>query len=121
LERELATGGIAARRQVPVPIRYLGLEFEEGFRADLIIENLVIVELKSVEQMSKTHHKQLLTYLRLMGIRLGFLLNFGAPLMKEGIFRIVSGLEIDPHGSPLKTPQTQDRKWSGERARRIAG
>lgn len=64
-----------------------------GFRADLIVEGKVIVELKSVELMSKVHYKQLFTYLKLADKRLGLLLNFGADLMKEGIKRIVNGLE----------------------------
>ena len=69
-----------------------GLTFDEGFRADIIVEGKVILELKSVEQLSKVHHKQLLTYLRLSNLKLGFLLNFGADLMKEGLKRIVNGL-----------------------------
>ena len=76
-----------------VSIVYEGITFDEGFRADLIVEDKVIVELKSVEGVSKAHKKQLLTYLRLADKRLGLLINFGAALIKDGIFRIVNGLE----------------------------
>ena len=92
LARELQTRGLRLARQVPVSIAYEGLTFDEGFRADIIVEGKVILELKSVEQLSKVHHKQLLTYLRLSNLKLGFLLNFGADLMKEGLKRIVNGL-----------------------------
>ncbi|MCC6232070.1 MAG: GxxExxY protein [Verrucomicrobiales bacterium] len=92
LARELLDRGLHVERQVPVPIRYRGLQFDEGFRADLIVEEKVILELKSVEIQSRVHAKQVLTYLKLTGLRLGFLLNFGAELMKEGIERVVNGL-----------------------------
>lgn len=93
LEHELRRMGFAVRRQVPIAIRYRGLHFEEAFRADLIVGDKVIVELKSVEQITKAHRKQILTYLRLTGLKLGYVLNFGAALMKEGIVRAVNGLE----------------------------
>ena len=80
-------------RQKPISIEYEGIKFEEGFRADLLVENKVIVELKSVEIVSKAHKKQLLTYLRLADKRLGLLINFSAALIKDGIFRIVNGLK----------------------------
>ena len=69
------------------------MKFDEGFRADIIVENKVILELKSIEQLSKVHHKQLFTYLKLKKLKLGYLLNFGAPLMKDGLKRMVNGLE----------------------------
>ena len=69
-----------------------GLRFDEGFRADLIVENCVVVELKSVEEIARVHAKQLLTYLRLLDFRLGRLINFGAPVIKNGIRRIVNRL-----------------------------
>ncbi len=78
-------------RQVPVSIEYDGIKFDEGFRADIIIENKVILELKSIESLTKAHNKQVLTYLRLTGCKLGFLLNFGESLMKDGIERIING------------------------------
>ena len=89
---ELGRRGIRVCRQVPVRISYEGRLFEEGFRADLLVEEKVIVELKSVERTMPAHHKQLQTYLRLTGCKLGYLLNFGAPLMKDGITRCVNGL-----------------------------
>ena len=92
LTKELEARGLEVEREVPVPIMYRGVQFNEGSRADVLIEGCVILELKSVEQLSKIHAKQLLTYLKLMDLRLGFLLNFGAYLMKDGIQRIVNGL-----------------------------
>ena len=89
LARKLEKRGLIVQRQVPITIVYDGLEFEEGSRADLIINGKVIVELKSVEMIHPVHKKQLLTYLRLTGMKLGYLLNFGSPLMKDGITRIV--------------------------------
>jgi GxxExxY protein len=92
LTRELEVRGLRVQRQVAVPIEYEGLKFDEGFRADIIVEGLVILELKSVENMTAVHRKQIQTYLRLTGRKLGLLLNFGAALMKEGIVRAVNGL-----------------------------
>ena len=96
LEYELAKLGLRVLREVPVSFQYDGLHFDEGFRTDLIVENLVILELKSVEQTAPVHKKQVLTYLKLTGMKLGLLLNFGAPLMKDGISRIVNGLRDPP-------------------------
>lgn len=93
LARELERRGLRVERQVPIPIEYDGLKFDEGFRADIIVEGKVILELKSVEQLAKVHFKQLSTYLKLADKRLGLLLNFGADLMKEGIKRIANGME----------------------------
>ena len=93
LAHELRRQGLQVERQVPVTVEYRGIRFEEGFRADLIIENKVIIELKCVERLTNAHKKQLLTYLRLTDIKLGYLLNFGAALMKDGITRCVNGLE----------------------------
>jgi len=92
LAHELGKMGLACERQVVVPIEYDGLRFDEGFRADLVVGGKVIVELKCVEHLSNAHKKQLLTYLRLTGCRLGYLLNFSEELMKYGIHRIVNGL-----------------------------
>jgi len=92
LARELKDRGLNAERQVPVPIELRGMRFDEGFRADIIVENKLILELKSVETVSNAHKKQLLTYLKLSHKRLGFLLNFGEALMKDGITRIANGL-----------------------------
>jgi GxxExxY protein len=92
LAHELTARGLLIQRQVAVPVYYDGVLLDEGFRADIIVEGKVILELKSQEFLSAVHPKQLLTYLRLTGLRLGLLLNFGAPLMKEGITRIVNKL-----------------------------
>ena len=91
LAHRLRQAGLEVRRQVPIPIEYDGYRFEEGFRADLIVENKVIIELKSVETLHPAHMKQVLTYLKLTGLKLGYLLNFGAATMKEGIHRIING------------------------------
>lgn len=91
LKHELESQGLHVDRQVQIPIEYKGIKFQEGFRADLIVENKVIIELKSVETVSKTHKKQVLTYLKLTGKKLGFLLNFGEALMKDGIIRLING------------------------------
>ncbi len=91
MARQLEKRGLSAERQVSIPIQYDGQRFEEGFRADLIVDCKVIVELKSVETVHLAHKKQLLTYLRLTGLKLGYLLNFGETLMKDGITRIVNG------------------------------
>lgn len=92
LAQELNKRGLPTQRQVPIPIEVEGLTFDEGFRADLLVCNLVIVELKSVESVHSIHKKQTLTYLRLSKKRLGLLINFGEYLVKDGITRIVNGL-----------------------------
>ncbi len=92
LARELEKRGLKVERQKAVPIRYEGMQFDEGFRADLVVEDAVLVELKSVEQLARVHSKQVLTYIRLLDYRLGLLINFGAPVIKEGIRRIVNRL-----------------------------
>jgi GxxExxY protein len=97
LARALERRGLAVRRQVGVDIKYQGKVFSEGFRADLIVEELVIVELKSIEKVTPAHKKQLLTYLRLTGLKLGYLLNFGEALMRDGITRTINGnLDSEP-------------------------
>jgi GxxExxY protein len=88
---ELKKHGLRAQRQEPVPIAWKGLIIDDAYRADLIVEDKVIVEIKSVEKLSKIHEKQLLTYLKLSGKNLGLLLNFGQPLLKDGIERIING------------------------------
>jgi GxxExxY protein len=95
LARALERRGLGVQRQVAVPIEYQGETFSEGFRADLIVGGLVIVELKSIERVTPAHKKQLLTYLRLTGLKLGYLLNFGEALMRDGITRTING-SIDP-------------------------
>jgi GxxExxY protein len=93
LAHELTQRGLRVDRQVSIPIKYRDVKFDEAFRADLVIEDKVILELKSVEQVIEAHKKQVQTYLRLSGRKLGFLLNFGEALMKRGITRVVNGLE----------------------------
>jgi GxxExxY protein len=92
LAYELTKRGVATQRQVSIPIRYEELSFEEGFRADLLAGDRVIVELKSVEKLVPVHGKQVLTQLRLSGRRLGLLINFGEIHLKDGIRRIANGL-----------------------------
>lgn len=91
LAYELGRRGLSVERQVPIPIYYDDMCFEVGFRADVIVNRKVILELKSVECITNAHKKQLLTYLRLTGMKLGYLLNFGEALMKDGITRTING------------------------------
>jgi len=90
---ELQNRGLKIEAEVPMPIQYDGIALDVGYRADILVEDLVIVELKSVEKNALVHKKQLLTYLRLADLRLGLLINFGAPLIKDGITRVVNGLQ----------------------------
>ncbi|MBB1472212.1 GxxExxY protein [Luteimonas sp. MC1782] len=89
---ELGRRGFAVQSQVPVGFEWRGLRFEEGFRADMIVDGCVLLELKSVEHLHNAHRKQLLTYLRLTNLKLGYLLNFAEPLMRQGITRTVNNL-----------------------------
>ncbi|MBR5622616.1 MAG: GxxExxY protein [Opitutales bacterium] len=91
LEKQFQNQGLSVQRQVAVPFEYEGILFNEGFRADLILNDKVIIELKSVEYLNNAHKKQLLTYLKLSGKKLGYLLNFGEAVMKNGIVRIING------------------------------
>ena len=92
LAYEIAKRGILVQRQVPIRIKYEQLIFEEGFRADLIVGEKVIVELKSLETLAPVHAKQLLTQLRLSGKHLGLLINFGEVHLKNGLERVVNDL-----------------------------
>lgn len=92
LAHELTKRGLRVQSEAPIPVVWDGADIEIGFRADLIVESKVIVEVKSLETLAPIHHKQLLTYLKLTGCRLGLLLNFGSPRIKEGIVRLVYGL-----------------------------
>ena len=91
LAYELETRGLIVERQVPIDISYNGVHFDEGFRADIVVENKVILELKSVEAILNVHEKQVLTYLILTGLKLGYLLNFGQERMVNGISRVLNG------------------------------
>ena len=89
---ELKKRNLTTRQQTPVPLIYEGITFDVGFKTDVVVNELVILELKSVEKLEAVHFKQLLTYLRLTGLRLGLLINFGENLLKDGIHRIVNDL-----------------------------
>ncbi len=89
---ELCKQGLNVEKQKGIPVIWNELKMEIGFRADLIIESKVIIELKSVEAIAPVHPKQLLTYLKLTGLKLGLLINFNEPLIKKGITRIVNNL-----------------------------
>lgn len=89
---ELRARGLEVETQKGIPMVYGGVKLEPGFRADLIVDRLVLVELKSTEDLSLVHKKQVLTYLRLTGLRLGLLINFNVHLIKEGIHRVANNL-----------------------------
>lgn len=107
LQKLLIEKGLKVTRQQVIPIKLMGLSINEGFRADLIVEEMLLIELKSVEKLSPIHAKQVLTYLRLLNLPLGLLINFGAPTFKEGCKRIVHGKqEFD--SSYLRVNQVED-------------
>lgn len=91
LAYELSRRGVRFRRQVVIPIKYGDIVLDAGYRLDLLVENLVVVELKSVDKLTAVHKAQLLSYLRLGGFWLGYLLNFNVVHMKDGIQRVVYG------------------------------
>ncbi len=92
LTHKLTKQGLKVEQQKPIPVNYADVKLEIGFRLDLLVNEKVIVELKSVESVSNVHKKQLLTYLKLSKMKLGLLLNFNVALLKNGITRIVNGL-----------------------------
>lgn len=98
LARDLERAGLQVERQKPVSFEYDGLWFDDAFRVDLLVEGTIVVELKSVETLAPVHSKQLLTYLRLLNLPVGLLLNFGAATLKDGIQRVVN--HLDPSASP---------------------
>jgi GxxExxY protein len=89
MEHELTLRRIAFRPQVPLPVRYKGVELDCGYRMDLVVEQKIVVELKAVEMILAVHEAQLITYLKLSGIRVGLLINFCVPTLKDGIIRRV--------------------------------
>ena len=91
LAQGLARHGLSVERQKPIRIRFDGLIIDEGFRADLLVDGKLLIELKCTERFALVHTKQLLTYLRLMGLPLGLLMNFGTATFREGIKRVVNG------------------------------
>lgn len=109
LSRDLERRGLRIERQKSLSFEYDGLRFNDAFRIDLLVESSVVVEIKSVERLSPVHPKQLLTYLRLMKLRVGLLINFGAPIIKEGIHRVVNGLV------PSASPRLRVNRLPGDR------
>ncbi|MBT1071324.1 GxxExxY protein [Pelotalea chapellei] len=91
MSRELELRGIKVKRQVMLPIEYKGIKIDSAYRLDLIIEDCIILELKSVSAIEPIHESQLLTYLKLTKLWLGLVINFNVPLLKDGIKRIVNG------------------------------
>ncbi|HEX8312282.1 MAG TPA: GxxExxY protein, partial [Chthoniobacteraceae bacterium] len=98
--RELSLRNIGFERQKPKPVRYKGTALDCGYRIDLLVEGAIIIELKAVEELSALHEAQLLTYLKLTGCSIGFLLNFNTRLLKHGLKRLVHGLEEPAGRSP---------------------
>lgn len=107
LEKLLLEQGLKVSRQQPIPIQLMGISVNEGFRADLIVEDCLLIELKSVEKLMSVHPKQVLTYLRLLNLPLGLLINFGAATFKEGCQRIVNGKQ-DFTSSTLRVNQKDE-------------
>lgn len=108
LARDLHRRELLVERQKPVSFEYEGMKFDDAFRVDLLIESCVVVEIKSVEKPAPVHAKQLLTYLRLMKLPVGLLINFGAPILKQGLQRVVNGL------APSASPRLRVNQSSGE-------
>jgi iron complex transport system substrate-binding protein len=106
LERSLQKRGFKVERQKPGCFEYDGMMFDDAFRTDLLVDNVVVVELKSVEKLLPVHAKQLLTYVRLLELQVGLLINFGGPTLKEGIQRIVNNLR--PENSSRFASKTED-------------
>jgi iron complex transport system substrate-binding protein len=96
LARDLARRGLHVEPERVIAFEYDGMRFDSGLRVDMLIEHSIVVELKSVEQLSPVHPKQLLTYLRLLRLPVGLLINFGAARLKDGIRRIANGYPADP-------------------------
>jgi GxxExxY protein len=103
---ELVKNGFSTRQQVSIPIHYETLAIENGYRIDLLVNDAVVVELKAIESVLPVHRSQLLSYLRLGGFRLGYLLNFHVAHMRDGIMRIANGLESSASSAqPLRPPR----------------
>ena len=93
LMHELKNRGLRVESEVPFPVEWDGIKLDLGFRADLVVEDKIVVELKSVEKTAPVHRKQVLTYLKVSGARIGLLLNFGEVLLKDGIHRLVNNFD----------------------------
>ncbi len=89
---ELQQLGLAVRKEVPLPMVYEGIKFEAGFRIDILVNDKVILEIKSIENLAEVHHKQVITYLKLSGLKLALLVNFNSSNIAESIYRKVNGL-----------------------------
>ena len=92
LAHELRKTGLSVKRQVNLPLIYDGIEIEAAYRLDLLVEDLVVLEVKALETIAAVHRAQLLSYLRLGGFKLGYLLNFNVKLMRDGIHRLANGV-----------------------------
>jgi len=92
LSYELQLLDLSVKTEVPLPMVYEGIKFEAGFRIDILVNDKLIIEVKSVENLAEVHHKQVLTYLKLSGLKLGLLVNFNSPNIADSIFRKVNGL-----------------------------
>jgi GxxExxY protein len=92
LSYELQQLDLSVKTEVPLPMVYEGIKFEAGFRIDILVNDKLIIEVKSVENLAEVHHKQVLTYLKLSGLKLGLLVNFNSPNIADSIFRKVNGL-----------------------------
>jgi GxxExxY protein len=104
LARSLQNRGLIVEREKTISFEYDGTRFENGLRLDLLVENRVIVELKSVDKLAPIHTKQVLTYLRVLDLRVGLVMNFGAPTFREGLKRVVND-HIPAPNSPLRVYQ----------------
>ncbi len=112
LARDLERRGLRAARQEVVPFDYDGLRFDNCLRVDLLVESRVVVEIKSVDHAQPIHRKQLLTYLRMLKLPVGLLINFGKPTLREGLQRIVDHLQ------PSASPALRVNQFSKDRVRR---
>jgi GxxExxY protein len=115
LAHELRKRGLDVRKEEPIPLVWDNIRFDMGFRADLIVNELILIELKSIEHIASVHKKQVLTYLKITGKKLGLLINFGDETLKDGISRIVNGktcrvgVKEVPHRG---TEQAEEGVWS---------
>ena len=96
LAYELTKRGLTVQKEEPIPLVWDNLRFDIGFRADLVVNGLILIELKSVEQLAPVHKKQVLTYLKITGMKLGLLINFGEETLKDGVKRIINGNLDEP-------------------------
>ena len=92
LAHDLKMKGLEVRTQVPIPIKFKGIEIDSSFIADIIVEDKVIIEIKSIEEIANVHHKQLLTYLKMTGLKLGILVNFNTDHITKSIYRKINGI-----------------------------